>query len=290
MPLVSMTEPWDDPDWIFELKYDGFRSLAFIGSDRVRLMSRKRFVYRRYGDLCACIGSALSGHEAVLDGEIVCLDERGVSQFKDLLYCCRPACFAVFDLLSLDGHDMRGLPLIERKRRLRGLIGTGPDLLYLNHFDGCGTALFREVRPVGPRRDRCEIQACALRSGAELGEDQESQLLNDDKPHHVTFQEPTDTGRFYSDEPSKEVRPSNTEEIATSLRQRIVQRGRRNLRAQAQELDASFRALVNTRNRQRTQQQRINIHELGADIQPLRRVAYIARQFFDCQMLFVTET
>lgn len=41
---MRMTEPWDDPDWIFELKYDGFRSLAFVGSDRVRLVSRKQFV------------------------------------------------------------------------------------------------------------------------------------------------------------------------------------------------------------------------------------------------------
>lgn len=81
----------------------------------------------------------------MLDGEIVCLDERGVSQFNDLLYCRRPACFAAFDLLWLDGHDLRGFPLIERKRRLRRLIQSGPDLLYVSHFDGCGTALFREV-------------------------------------------------------------------------------------------------------------------------------------------------
>ena len=145
MPLVRMSEAWDDPDWIFELKYDGFRSLAFVGSDRVRLVSRKQFVYRRYGDLCAGLGSALNGHEAVLDGEIVCLDERGVSQFNDLLYCRRPACFAAFDLLWLHGHDLRRLPLIERKRRLRSLIRRGPSLLYVSHFDGWGTALFGEV-------------------------------------------------------------------------------------------------------------------------------------------------
>ena len=65
----------------------------------------------------------------MLDGEIVCLDERGVPQFNDLLYCRRPACFATFDLLWLDGYDLRGLPLIERKRRLRGLIRSGPDPL-----------------------------------------------------------------------------------------------------------------------------------------------------------------
>jgi bifunctional non-homologous end joining protein LigD len=56
MPLVRMTEPWDDPDWIFELKYDGFRSLAFVGSNGVRLVSREQFVYRRYGDFALLSG------------------------------------------------------------------------------------------------------------------------------------------------------------------------------------------------------------------------------------------
>jgi bifunctional non-homologous end joining protein LigD len=145
MPLVRMNEPWDDPEWIFELKYDGFRSFAYVNAQRTRLVSRKNVEYKRYTDLARHITSALAGHEAVLDGEIVCLDAEGRPQFYDLLYCRGSVCFAVFDVLWLDGVDLRSLPLLERKRRLRQLVHGKPALLYVTHFERRGTELFKEV-------------------------------------------------------------------------------------------------------------------------------------------------
>jgi hypothetical protein len=112
--------------------------------------------------------------------------------------------------------------------------------------------------------------------------------LPDDRPHHVTFQQLSGTWRFYSDEPSEEGRAPKTEEIASSLQRRIAERGERNLRDQIVDLDASLQTIVNARNTERNEGERINIRELGDHVDPLRRVAYIARQFFDCQMLFVT--
>lgn len=112
--------------------------------------------------------------------------------------------------------------------------------------------------------------------------------LPDDKAHHVTFRQANGTWRFYSEEPSKEGHAQETEAIAASLQKKIVQRGERNLREQLEELDASLLTIVNTRNKERNQRERIDIDELGGRVDPLRRVAYIARQFFDCQMLFVT--
>jgi hypothetical protein len=112
--------------------------------------------------------------------------------------------------------------------------------------------------------------------------------LQDDQPHHVTFQQPTGTWRFYSDDPSKEGRAPDTNEITRSLERRISDRGARNLRAQISELDLAMQTIVNSRNAQRNDRERINIRELGDHVDPLRRVAYIARQFFDCQLLFVT--
>jgi hypothetical protein len=112
--------------------------------------------------------------------------------------------------------------------------------------------------------------------------------LQDDRPHHVTFQQPTGTWRFYSDEPSKEGRGPETEEITASLRRSIVEHGERNLREQIGDLDASLQNIVNARNAERNERERINFRELGDRVDPLHRVAYIARQFFDCQMLFVT--
>lgn len=111
--------------------------------------------------------------------------------------------------------------------------------------------------------------------------------LPNDKPHHVTFRQPTGTWRFYSDEAAKEGRALNTEEIAESLRQRIAERGERNLRDQIMDLDERLLAIVNARNAERNESERINIRELGDHVDRLRRVAYVARQFFDCQMLFV---
>ncbi len=109
-----------------------------------------------------------------------------------------------------------------------------------------------------------------------------------DEPHHVAFQQTSGIWRFYSEEPSREGHALETQEISTSLVKRIVERGERNLRDQIMDLDASLIAIVNARNTERNEHERINIGELGDNVDPLRRVAYIARQFFDCQMLFVT--
>jgi bifunctional non-homologous end joining protein LigD len=143
--LAQSTEPWNDPNWIFELKYDGFRSLAYVDSQRTRLVSRKNVEYKRYVELARDIAAALGGHDAVLDGEIVCLDANGAPQFYDLLYSRGPVCFAAFDLLSLDGEDLRPLPLLDRKRRLKAFVHRKPGLLYVSHFHRCGTALFKQV-------------------------------------------------------------------------------------------------------------------------------------------------
>lgn len=113
--------------------------------------------------------------------------------------------------------------------------------------------------------------------------------LPDDKVHHVTFQQASGTWRFYSDDPSREGHSPSTEEVTARLRQRIVERGERSLRAQIEELDLSLQHIVRTRNVKRQERERVDIEELGGQVDPLRRVAYIARQFFDCQMLFVTE-
>jgi hypothetical protein len=112
--------------------------------------------------------------------------------------------------------------------------------------------------------------------------------LPDDKAHHVTFQQPNGTWRFYSDGPSKEGRAPNTEEIATLLKGRIVERGKRNLFDQIEDLDATLQTIVKARNTKREERERINIRELGDHVEPLQRVAYLARQFFGCQLLFVT--
>jgi len=111
--------------------------------------------------------------------------------------------------------------------------------------------------------------------------------LPDEKAHHVTFRQPTGKWKFYSDDPTKEGKGMRTEEIIAAIESKIAERGKRNLRDQVEELDVSLTAIVNARNRERNSRQRLDIREL-IDRDPLHRVAYLARQFFDCQILFAT--
>jgi hypothetical protein len=112
--------------------------------------------------------------------------------------------------------------------------------------------------------------------------------LPNDKPHHVTFQQPGGTWQFYSEEPSKKGRAPSTEEINEILTRKITERGKRGLREQLPELDASIQRVVEERNISRRQRDRVDVHELREVVDPLRRVAYLARQFFDCQLLWLS--
>jgi ATP-dependent DNA ligase len=85
MPLARLHAPFDHPDWLFELKYDGFRGLAYIEAGGPRLVSRKGNTYKSFGGLCASIAAELGQRSAVLGGEIVYLDGDGRPQFYSLL-------------------------------------------------------------------------------------------------------------------------------------------------------------------------------------------------------------
>ena len=137
--MASLHAPFDHHDWIFELKYDGFRALGYIDSGHCWLVSRRGMAYKSFPHLCAAIGAAIPG-QAVLDGEIVHLDAQGKPRFYDLMRRRNPQHYYSFDLLWLDGHDLRELPLIERKQRLKRLIR--PPVLYVDHMEGRGVDLF----------------------------------------------------------------------------------------------------------------------------------------------------
>jgi bifunctional non-homologous end joining protein LigD len=145
-PLVRIREPFDDPAYIYELKMDGFRALAHVVGGETRLISRRGNAYKTFSVLCSAISAELH-REAILDGEIVCLDAEGRPQFYELLRrrgLNSPAVFYAFDLLGLDGQDLRPRPLIERKRLLRAIVPHQPSaLLYASHVDGRGCEFYR---------------------------------------------------------------------------------------------------------------------------------------------------
>src|SRR6476646_1046318 len=121
MPLSRRPMPFDHPEWIFELKYDGFRSLAVIQNGRTQLISRNGNSFNSFETLREQLKLPYTG-KTVLDGEIVCLDKRGRPQFRDLLLHRGEPCFFAFDLLMADGKDLRTEKLTDRKHELRRLL------------------------------------------------------------------------------------------------------------------------------------------------------------------------
>ena len=112
MPLIQVSAPFDDPDFLYEVKFDGFRALAYVDDGYCELVSRKGHVYRRFADLRESIAADLKVHNCILDGELVCLDDQGRSQFHDLMFNRGKPYFYAFDLLYVDGADLRDLPLV----------------------------------------------------------------------------------------------------------------------------------------------------------------------------------
>src|SRR6266849_3863022 len=145
MPLSRRPLPFDHPEWIFELKYDGFRSLAIIQNGRTQLISRNGNPFNSFADLRKGVTLPLAG-KTVLDGEIVCLDKRGRPQFRDLLFHRGEPCFFAFDLLKSDGRDLRSERLTDRKQELRRLLKVPASRMrYVDHIEQHGMALFQRV-------------------------------------------------------------------------------------------------------------------------------------------------
>lgn len=142
----QLRAPLNHPDWLFDVKYDGFRALAFLERGAVRLVPCEGNVYRSFPALCQCLGVCLSVTDPVLNGEIVYLGPGRQAAVPRSDAPPGTQHFCAFDLLWLNGRDHRGLPLLERKRRLRQIVPVAPSLLlYADHVVGTGVDLFEAV-------------------------------------------------------------------------------------------------------------------------------------------------
>jgi len=113
---------FDDPGWAFDVKYDGFRALLYLERGRPRFVCRNNNTMRCFETLAAEVAAALAVDDAVIDGEIVALDETGRPMFYDLLRGRRAPAYAAFDIVWLNGADLRPMPLHERRRSLQGIV------------------------------------------------------------------------------------------------------------------------------------------------------------------------
>jgi hypothetical protein len=98
MHLARLHAPFDHPEWIFELKLDGFRAMAYIENGATRLVSRNRNTYKSFPMLTQAIGTTMPVSNAILDGEIVHLGPDGTPRFYDLMRRRGPQHFYAFDL------------------------------------------------------------------------------------------------------------------------------------------------------------------------------------------------
>jgi bifunctional non-homologous end joining protein LigD len=146
MRLSRRDDPFDSDQHIFELKVDGVRSLAHVEANSCELISRNGNPLRGFDDLTLWVGKHLNVESAVLDGEIACIDHDGRPSFRNLLLRRQRSAFVAFDLLYLNGADLRILPLVERKTILKALIHRRLSrVLYLGHVEEEGELLFEQI-------------------------------------------------------------------------------------------------------------------------------------------------
>ena len=150
--LATLTDaPFDDKNWIFEDKYDGFRMVAVTKGGKVTLYSRNgKIISHNYIE----VAKALEGvkGDAVIDGELVALDKSGVSHFQFLQNALRNKAklqYRAFDLMFQDGEDLRGLPLTERKKRLKAILPKHKLVAYSRHRLASGVKFFEEAERKG---------------------------------------------------------------------------------------------------------------------------------------------
>jgi bifunctional non-homologous end joining protein LigD len=150
--LATLTDaPFDDPGWVFEDKYDGFRMIAEIKNGKVALYSRNgKIISRSYIE----VAKALEGvdADAVIDGELVAIGKDGVSHFQLLQNALRHEAkllYCAFDLTFENGEDLRKRPLLERKKRLKAILPRDKLIAFSRHREASGTKFFAEAERKG---------------------------------------------------------------------------------------------------------------------------------------------
>lgn len=125
-------------DWIFEIKYDGYRILSYVENGKVQMLSRNNIDYTKKFPNIATSLKEIDAENFVIDGEVVCFDENGKSDFGLLQQSIKRKkenfYYVIFDVIALNGEDLRNLPIIERKAKLeRLLFKANNDLMFSSH-------------------------------------------------------------------------------------------------------------------------------------------------------------
>ncbi|HUA61193.1 MAG TPA: DNA ligase D [Verrucomicrobiae bacterium] len=160
MKSTLIDRPPSGDDWLFEVKWDGVRAIAFVANEEVQLQARSGLrTERQYPEL-AVIPHFVAADTAILDGEIAVLDPSGVARFhliqpriansdpNSVAHLSRstPVVYFVFDLLYLDGYDLREVPLAKRRELLEAVVSEGPVVRVSAAFPGAGKEMLEAAR------------------------------------------------------------------------------------------------------------------------------------------------
>ncbi|TJW04798.1 MAG: ATP-dependent DNA ligase [Mesorhizobium sp.] len=152
MPTLVERPPEGDA-WIHEVKFDGYRSQIIIDDDEVRIFTRRGLDWTaKYRDLAETAGG-LNVRNAIIDGEIIVVNDAGVSDFGELRKAItrrqHDLYFVAFDLLHLNGHDLRDMPLEDRREILEALVPAGKRIQFSQSLPGDARSIFHLVDQAG---------------------------------------------------------------------------------------------------------------------------------------------
>jgi bifunctional non-homologous end joining protein LigD len=152
MLATLVDEPFDGENWLFEIKWDGYRAIGSVIKGNTDLYSRNHISFKeRYAPITGALKDF--SNDAILDGEVVALDEKGLSRFQYLQNWQKDQLgelvYYVFDLMWIDGYDLTQLPLIERKKILRQIIPESDIIRYSDHIEKNGKKFFELAKQQG---------------------------------------------------------------------------------------------------------------------------------------------
>jgi bifunctional non-homologous end joining protein LigD len=149
LPRSAKTPP-AGPGWIHEIKHDGYRIIARRDQGGVRLITRKGHDFTARFPLAAAAVAALPARSFLIDGEAIACDDNGLAVFEMIRHHHREVELCAFDLLELDGEDLRSSAIEERKRTLARLLRrSSPGIVLNEHFNGDGAVVYRHACALG---------------------------------------------------------------------------------------------------------------------------------------------